>query len=67
MAQQVQHWIEEGDHTATELVGPVPCFYAQVNGYYRWQIIVRGPDPAGILKGKPLGDWRVVVDPISLL
>jgi primosomal protein N' (replication factor Y) len=67
MAQQVQHWIEEGDHTATELVGPVPCFYAQVNGYYRWQIIVRGPDPVSILKGKPLGDWRITVDPVSLL
>jgi len=67
MAQQIQHWIAEGNHTATELVGPVPSFYAQVNGYYRWQIIVRGPDPVSILKDKPLGEWRIVVDPVSLL
>ncbi|HTX78854.1 MAG TPA: primosomal protein N' [Longilinea sp.] len=67
MAQQLQHWIEDGSHAATELIGPVPSFYARVNGYYRWQIILRGPDPASILAGKPLGDWRVAVDPVSLL
>jgi primosomal protein N' (replication factor Y) len=67
MAQQLQRWIEEGNHTATELIGPVPPFYAQVNGEYRWQIIVRGPDPVSILRGKPLGEWRIAVDPVSLL
>jgi hypothetical protein len=30
-------------------------------------VILKGPNPAGILRGKPLGDARVVVDPPSLL
>ena len=29
----------------TDFIGPVPCFFAKVGGWYRWQIVVRGPDP----------------------
>jgi primosomal protein N' (replication factor Y) len=51
----------------TDLIGPVPCFFAKVGGWYRWQIVLRGPDPASLLRGKPLTSWRVEVDPVSLL
>jgi primosomal protein N' (replication factor Y) (superfamily II helicase) len=46
---------------------PTPCFFARVAGSYRWQILLRGPDPASLLRGRNLGDWRVEVDPVSLL
>jgi primosomal protein N' (replication factor Y) len=53
------------------MVGPVPSFFAKVGGMYRWQIILRGPDPVRLLQEQPIGvwfkDWRVEVDPISLL
>jgi primosomal protein N' (replication factor Y) len=53
------------------VIGPVPCFFAKIAGLYRWQIILRGADPALILGDRPAGtwlkDWRVEVDPISLL
>lgn len=48
-------------------IGPVPCFFAKVGGYYRWQIILRGSDPRGLLREVRLDGWRVEVDPISLL
>ncbi len=67
MAVQVEHWIKEGGYTSTDIIGPVPCFFARMNSYYRWQIILRGPDPSAVLRGKNLGDWRVEVDPQSLL
>ncbi|HWQ46200.1 MAG TPA: hypothetical protein VN376_04995, partial [Longilinea sp.] len=67
MAETLQGWIQSSGHTQTEVIGPAPCFYARLNGQYRWQIILRGPDPAPILAGKPLGDWRVQVDPANLL
>ena len=51
----------------TDLIGPVPCFFAKMGGWYRWQIVLRGPDPASLLRGKPLVNWRVEVDPVSLL
>jgi primosomal protein N' (replication factor Y) len=52
---------------ATDMIGPVPCFYARLDGRYRWQIILRGPDPASMLVGENLGDWRVETNPQSLL
>jgi len=67
MARQIEHWIREGSHHGTDIIGPVPCFFARQNGAYRWQIIVRGPNPAEILRGRPLGEWRIEIDPSSLL
>ena len=51
----------------TDLIGPVPCFFAKMGGWYRWQVVLRGPDPAALLRGKALANWRVEVDPVSLL
>ncbi len=67
LAAQIRHWLEEGAHQATEMIGPVPCFFGRVNGYYRWQMILRGPDPQAVVRGRSLGDWRVEADPPSLL
>ncbi len=53
------------------MIGPVPCFFARVGGIHRWQIVLRGPDPVSVLRedgvARGLLDWRVEVDPISLL
>ncbi len=49
------------------VIGPVPCFFSKVAGLYRWQIILRGSNPKEMLRGVRLDNWRVEVDPISLL
>ena len=67
LGSQLQGWIEAGHFSASELIGPAPCFYGKRNGYYRWQIVLRSPDPAAVLRGHALGDWRVSIDPLSLL
>jgi len=67
MAKQVKAWLREADQASTELVGPVPCFFSRLGSLYRWQIILRGPDPEAILRGRTLGDWRIEVNPPSLL
>lgn len=67
LAGKIRGWIQQGGHTSTEIIGPVPCFFSRVSGYYRWQIILRGPDPTVILRDRNLGDCRVEVDPPSLL
>lgn len=56
----------EGRHQ-TELIGPVPSFFSKMDDVSRWQIIVRGPDPASLLRDIKLTDWRIEIDPISLL
>ena len=70
-AQRLGHWlaaeIRRLDPQA-DLIGPAPCFYSRVRGRYRWQIVIRASDPASLLRDVALpGDWRVDVDPITLL
>jgi primosomal protein N' (replication factor Y) len=83
LAATLTKWIESEDRRETTLVGPTPCFFSRLNGLYRWQIILRGPNPASLLRGKDFEDgvlsgapglsrsasrgWRVEVDPVSLL
>jgi primosomal protein N' (replication factor Y) len=67
LTQKIRGWIQAGGHQSTDIIGPVPCFFNRVSGYYRWQLILRGPDPARVLRDRPIGDCRVEVDPPSLL
>jgi primosomal protein N' (replication factor Y) len=67
MAARLRIKMEAEGRYQTELIGPVPSFFSKVDGIYRWQIIVRGPDPASLLRDMKLNDWRVELDPISLL
>ncbi|MGD0877672.1 MAG: primosomal protein N' [Anaerolineales bacterium] len=67
MAVRLSKDIVEDARVQTDLIGPVPCFFAKVAGWYRWQVVLRGPDPATLLSGKSLNNWRVEVDPVSLL
>jgi primosomal protein N' (replication factor Y) len=66
-ARQIQSWINQGNHQSTEMIGPVPCFFTRISGIYRWQVVLRGPDPVSMLRNKNLSDCRVEVDPPSLL
>ncbi len=51
-----------------DLIGPAPAFYGRLRGRYQWTLLVRGADPAALLRDLrlPLG-WRVDVDPQSTL
>jgi primosomal protein N' (replication factor Y) len=67
LAERLSQLLANEQRSQTSLIGPVPCFFARVNGIYRWQLIVRGPDPAAVLQDRiPVG-WRVEVEPVSLL
>ena len=66
-ADRLKIKIEAEKRHQTELIGPVPCFFAKENGEYRWQIVVRGPDPASLLRDVKINDWRLELDPINLL
>ena len=66
-ADRLRIKIEAEGLRQTELIGPVPSFFSKVDGIYRWQIILRGADPAGLVRDMKLKDWRIEIDPISLL
>lgn len=67
LAGVIRTWAEEVHMENVGVIGPAPCYFGRVNGLYRWQIVLRGADPAAILRGRRLGEWRVQVDPQDLL
>ena len=67
LAAQIRTWIEVEGYRSTSIVGPAPCFFTRIAGFYRWQIILRGPDPASLLQARSIGEWRIEVNPPSLL
>ncbi len=60
----------------TDVIGPTPTFPSRLRGSYRWQIILRGPNPRSLLdkvyfavnnagKGKMPRGWFIDIDPVS--
>ncbi|MBI4298124.1 MAG: primosomal protein N' [Chloroflexi bacterium] len=51
-----------------DVLGPTPAYIARLRGRYRWQILLRGPEPRLLLEDMPLPrGWSVDVDPLDLL
>lgn len=49
------------------IIGPSPTFPIRVAGRYRWQILLKGDDPARILDQLPLTTgWTIDVDPVEM-
>lgn len=67
LAERLRACIQAEQRIQTDLIGPAPCFFARVNDVYRWQVVVRGPDPRSLLRNLNLKDWRIEVNPQSLL
>jgi primosomal protein N' (replication factor Y) len=67
-ADLLEKRIVEGQFTASEIIGPTPCFFGKRNNYYRWHLILRSPDPRAVLAGIELSDgWIVDIDPVDML
>lgn len=66
LAEILRGWIRKSE-SPVEMIGPVPCFFTKLSGRYRWQILLKGPDPVSLIRGRNLPDWIVEVDPPSLL
>ncbi|HNS52024.1 MAG TPA: primosomal protein N' [Anaerolineae bacterium] len=70
-ASRLARWLKQEIRSSpqpVDVIGPAPCFYAQVAGRFRWQIILRAASPADLLRDAILpAGWRVDVDPIELL
>ena len=69
-AEKMSHILKEkgGDgFNDLNFIGPLPAFPARVRGRYRWQIFLRGSDPAQVLSELTLPQgWTIDVDPVGL-
>lgn len=51
-----------------DVLGPSPSFFSPWQGRYRWQVLLRGIEPAALLRTIPLPPgWQADIDPISAL
>ncbi|MBI4180328.1 MAG: primosomal protein N', partial [Chloroflexi bacterium] len=49
------------------LIGPAPAFIHRLRGRFRWQLILRGADPAALLSAIPIPrGWTIDIDPVGL-
>jgi primosomal protein N' (replication factor Y) (superfamily II helicase) len=68
LAKGLRLHVREKALAATEILGPTPPFFNRIDGRYRWQIIIRSPDPARLLEDFPIPKpWIIDIDPESTL
>lgn len=68
LAKALRRHSHEKALSATEILGPVPPFFNRIDGRYRWQILVRSPNPMRLLHDFHVPrPWLVDVDPVSTL
>jgi primosomal protein N' (replication factor Y) len=67
-AATLQGWIEREGFRSTRLVGPTPAYFSKIRGEWRWQILVKGPNPLALIRNHHPGpEWIVEVDPPVIL
>ena len=68
LASLLRRAVEEQGLGATQILGPVPPYFSRIDGRYRWQILVRSPDPLPLLSSISIPrHWIVDIDPMSTL
>ncbi len=68
LGEALREHLQRKGAPSTALIGPAPCYFSRLRGLYRWQILLRGPDPVAWLQDFRLPlDWRVDVDPLDVL
>jgi len=67
LAAEIKELLLIENRIQTTIIGPAPAFFSKIDGVYRWQIVLRGPEPETLLRNKDLKGWRVEVSPVSLL
>lgn len=66
MKRELMQIRSKWDYWYIDVSGPVPSFYNKLRGKYRWQILLRGPNPRDIINRIKIPDnWIIDVDPLS--
>jgi primosomal protein N' (replication factor Y) (superfamily II helicase) len=67
LVQDLRTRIRDEGLEATTVSGPAPAFIARRADRWRYNVVVRGPDPARLFAEPPGPPWSIDVDPDSLL
>jgi len=67
-AATLKGWIEKEGFQSTSLVGPTPPYFSKIRGEWRWQVLIKGPNPLPLIRDHHPGpEWIVEVDPPVIL
>ncbi len=54
-------------HAEPDILGPMPTYIHRMRGEYRWQVLLRGREPARLIERVRLGErWAVDIDPLGM-
>ncbi|MDO8670812.1 MAG: primosomal protein N' [Dehalococcoidia bacterium] len=68
VGRQLKEAIASEGSGGYSLVGPAPAYISRLRGRYRWQVVLRGPQPQKLIGSIALpGGWTVDIDPVTLL
>ncbi len=68
VAQDLRLRRDAAGRAEPDILGPQPAYIVRLRGEYRWQILMRGRNPAALVAEMRFGEgWTVDVDPASLL
>jgi primosomal protein N' (replication factor Y) len=66
-ANQLRSEIDRQGIPNLDVLGPAPALVPRIRGRWRWNIVLRGSDPASLVAGIDLPrGWTVDVDPVSI-
>ena len=67
-ARRIKKILAENDLSGTDIIGPAPCFFTRLDRYYRWHLLLRGPNPLTALRDLKLErGWQIDIDPVDVL
>jgi primosomal protein N' (replication factor Y) len=67
LKRQLTEYIASAGIIDIQISGPAPAFIARLRGRYRWQMTLRGAQPARVLAATEIpSSWSVDIDPLGI-
>ena len=68
LAGRLRQTAREWDMRGMDVIGPAPTYPPRIRNAWRWQVLIRGPEPRVLLdKVTVPPSWRVDVDPVNIV
>ena len=68
LAGRLRRTVREWDMRGVDVIGPAPTYPPRIRNAWRWQLLIRAPEPRLLLDKLSIPSaWRVDVDPVNIV
>ena len=68
LAGRLRRTVREWDMQSVDVIGPAPTYPPRIRNAWRWQLLIRAPEPRLLLGKLSIPSaWRVDVDPVNIV